>query len=130
MPRALMLARVVPASPPLRALEREERRSGSGAPLFAYEGVLKHFLKATPERGQALRELLATAERYGASGTPDAVGEPSGTDRLEDVARSGTAGARARTRPSTVDMLETYNKLGIPLNEQNGSRANIELRVS
>ncbi|WP_257449844.1 TonB C-terminal domain-containing protein [Archangium lipolyticum] len=82
----------------------------SGAPLFAYEGVFKHFFKATPERGQGLRELLKSVERYGATGSPDAVGEPSGTDRLEDVARSGTAGARARSRPSTFDMLETYNK--------------------
>ncbi|WP_375764792.1 hypothetical protein NR798_24045 [Archangium gephyra] len=82
----------------------------SGAPLFAYEGVFKHFFKATPERGQGLRELLKSAGRYGATGSPDAVSEPSGTDRLEDVARSGTAGARARSRPSAVDMFETYNK--------------------
>ncbi|QRN92819.1 TonB C-terminal domain-containing protein [Archangium violaceum] len=82
----------------------------SGAPLFAYEGVFKHFFKATPERGQGLRELLASVQRYGATGSPDAVGEPSGTDKLEDVARSGTAGSRARSRPSTFDMLETYNK--------------------
>ncbi len=83
----------------------------SGAPLFAYQGVLEHFFKATPERGKSLRDLLTSVERYGASGSPDeAGGGPSGTDRLEDVARSGTAGARARTRPSTVDILETYNR--------------------
>lgn len=82
----------------------------SGAPLFAYEGVLKHFFKATPGRAQGLRDLMASAGSYGATGSPDPVGEPSGTDRLEDVARAGTAGARARSRPSNVDMLETYNK--------------------
>jgi outer membrane biosynthesis protein TonB len=87
----------------------------SGAPLFAYEGVFKHFFKATPGRTQGVRELLDRTARYGATGSPDAVGEPSGTDRLEDVARSGTAGARARSRPSTVDMLETYGKAGSAL---------------
>ena len=83
----------------------------SGAPLFAYEGVLKHFFKATPERGQALRELLASYQSYGASGNPAlALGEPTGTDRLEDVARSGAAGARARTQPSAADVLEEYGR--------------------
>ncbi|HZH18158.1 MAG TPA: hypothetical protein VE057_27645 [Archangium sp.] len=82
----------------------------TGAPLFAYEGVFKHFFEATPGRIQGLRELVKSAGNYGATGSPDAVSEPSGTDRLEDVARSGTAGARARSRPSAVDMFETYNK--------------------
>ncbi|MFE8598706.1 hypothetical protein [Archangium violaceum] len=82
----------------------------SGAPLFTYEGVFKHFFKATPERGQGLRALIETYGKYGATGSPDGAGGPSGTDRLEDVARAGTAGARARSRPSNVDMLETYNK--------------------
>lgn len=82
----------------------------SGAPLFSYEGVLKHFFKATPERGQAFRDLIASAQNYGAMGSPDLAGEPTGTDRLEDVARSGGAGARARSRPTTVDILETYNR--------------------
>ncbi|MGZ3457119.1 MAG: hypothetical protein ACXU86_01300 [Archangium sp.] len=82
----------------------------SGAPLFEYQGVLKHFLKASPGRTQGLQELLASAGRYGATGNPAAVGEPSGTESLEDVARSGAAGSRARSRPSAVDMLDTYNK--------------------
>lgn len=82
----------------------------SGAPLFAYEGVLKHFFKASPGRTQAVRDILETYGHYGATGGPDAVGEPSGTDRLEDVARAGTAGARARSRPSTMDTLEAFNK--------------------
>jgi hypothetical protein len=82
----------------------------SGAPLFAYQGVLKHFFKATPERGQALRELLASAERYGASGSPVALGESSGSERLEDAARSGAAGARARTQPSAVDTVDAYSR--------------------
>ncbi len=82
----------------------------TGAPLFAYQGVFKHFFKATPGRIQGFRELARSAGNYGATGSPDAVSEPSGTDRLEDVARSGTAGARARSRPSAVDMFETYNK--------------------
>lgn len=82
----------------------------TGAPLFAYEGVFKHFFEATPGRIQGLRELVKSAGNYGATGSPDGMGEPSGTDRLEDVARSGTAGARARSRPSAVDMFETYNK--------------------
>jgi hypothetical protein len=82
----------------------------SGAPLFAYEGVFKHFFEATPERGQGLRDVLKSFGNYGATGSPDGAGGPSGTDRLEDVARSGTAGTRARSRPSAVDMFETYNK--------------------
>ncbi|OJH42838.1 hypothetical protein BON30_00775 [Cystobacter ferrugineus] len=64
----------------------------TGAPLFDYQGVLRHFFP-----GGSMRELLEGAARYGATGNPDdATGGPSGTDRLEDVARSGTAGARAR----------------------------------
>ena len=82
----------------------------SGAPLFAYEGVFKHFFKATPERGKSFHDALETFGKYGATGSPDGAGGPSGTDRLEDVARSGGAGARARSRPSAVDMFETYNK--------------------
>lgn len=82
----------------------------TGSPLFAYEGVLKYFFKATPGRTQGLRDLMTRTGRYGATGSPDGMGEPSGTDRLEDVARSGTAGARARSRPSAVDMFETYGK--------------------
>jgi hypothetical protein len=82
----------------------------SGAPLFSYQGVVQHFFKATPGRTQGLRDLLSSYGNYGATGSPDAVMEPSGTDRLEDVARSGTAGARARSRPSTADMFETYGK--------------------
>ncbi|WNG17447.1 hypothetical protein [Cystobacter fuscus] len=64
----------------------------TGSPLFDYQGVLRHFLPALNPRG-----LLEGAARYGATGNPDdATGGPSGTERLEDVARSGTAGARAR----------------------------------
>lgn len=82
----------------------------SGAPLFEYQGVLKHFFKATPERGQSLRDFLASVHSYGASGSPDALGAPSGTDRLEDIARSGGAGARARSQRSSTDILEEYNR--------------------
>lgn len=82
----------------------------TGAPLFAYEGVFKHFFEATPERGKGFHDLLKSFGNYGATGSPDGAGGPSGTDRLEDVARAGTAGARARSRPSAVDMFETYNK--------------------
>jgi hypothetical protein len=82
----------------------------SGAPLFEYQGVLQHFFKARPERGQSLRDFLASVHRYGASGSPDSMGSPSGTDRLEDVARSGGAGARARSQRSTADVLEEYNR--------------------
>jgi hypothetical protein len=91
-------------------MDKAMEKGLSGAPLFAYEGVLEHFFKASPGRTQAIQDLLSTAGRYGATGSPDAVGEPSGTDRLEDVARSGAAGARARSRPSTMDTLEAYNK--------------------
>lgn len=91
-------------------MDKAMEKGLTGAPLFAYQGVFKHFFKATPGRTQGLRDLISSAGRYGATGSPDAVGEPSGTDRLEDVARSGTAGARARSRPSAVDMFETYNK--------------------
>jgi hypothetical protein len=91
-------------------MDRAMEKGLSGAPLFAYDGVLKHFFKADPRRTQGIQDLLASAGRYGATGSPDAVGEPSGTDRLEDVARAGTAGSRARSRPSTVDMLEAYNQ--------------------
>ena len=82
----------------------------SGAPLFGYQGVLQHFFKATPERGQALREQLAALQRYGASGSPVAPGESSGSERLEDSARSGAAGARARSQPSAVNTLDAYSK--------------------
>jgi hypothetical protein len=82
----------------------------SGAPLFGYQGVLQHFFKTTPEQGQGLRELLKSVERYGASGSPVALGESSGSERLEDAARSGAAGARARTRPSAVDTIDAYSR--------------------
>jgi hypothetical protein len=66
----------------------------TGASLFDYQGVLRHFFPAGSARG-----LLEGAQRYGATGSPDdPTGGPSGTERLEDVARSGTAGARARSR--------------------------------
>ncbi|MFY0567528.1 energy transducer TonB [Archangium lansingense] len=91
-------------------MDRALEKGLTGAPLFAYQGVFKHFFKATPGRMQGLRDLISSAGRYGATGNPDAMGEPTGTDRLEDVARSGTAGTRARSRPSNVDMLETYSK--------------------
>lgn len=82
----------------------------SGAPLFEYQGVLKHFFKATPENGVPLRELLASAGRYGATGNPYAIGEPTGTDRLDEVARSGAAGARARAQRSAADVLNEYSR--------------------
>jgi hypothetical protein len=84
----------------------------SGAPLFAYEGVLKHFFKASPERGQSWRDLLTSLHAYGASGTPTmALGEPTGfQDRLEDVARSGAAGARARAQRPASELLEEYSR--------------------
>ncbi len=82
----------------------------SGAPLFEYRGVLQHFFKARPENVQGLRDFLASVHSYGASGSPDSMGSPSGTDRLEDVARSGGAGARARSQRSTTDVLEEYNR--------------------
>lgn len=91
-------------------MDRALEKGLSGAPLFSYQGVFKHFFKVRPERGAALREMLATAERYGATGSPDAPGEPLGSERLEDAARSGTAGARARSRPSTVDMVDGYSR--------------------
>jgi len=67
----------------------------TGAPLFDYQGVLRYFFPSGTGR-----EALAQVGRYGATGSPDdATGGPSGTDRLEDVARAGSAGARARSRP-------------------------------
>ncbi len=82
----------------------------SGAPLFEYQGVLQHFFKARPENVQGLQDFLASIHSYGATGSPDSMGAPSGTDRLEDVARSGGAGARARSQRSTTDVLEEYNR--------------------
>ena len=82
----------------------------SGAPLFEYQGVLQHFFKARPENVQGLRDFLASVHSYGATGSPDSMGAPSGTDRLEDMARSGGAGARARSQRSSTDVLEEYNR--------------------
>ncbi|WNG27002.1 hypothetical protein F0U62_25535 [Cystobacter fuscus] len=74
----------------------------TGASLFDYQGVLRHFFPALN-----LRELMEGAARYGATGNPDdAAGGPLGTDRLEDVARSGTAGARARRARDTLGELD------------------------
>jgi hypothetical protein len=72
----------------------------SGAPLFSYQGVFKHFFKASPQRGQALRDMLAKAGRYGASGGPDAPGASLGSE----------AGGRAGSRPSSVDVVEAYSR--------------------
>ena len=78
------------------------------APLFAYDGVLKHFFKPGPHQTRGLRNLLAGAERYGATGSPD-VGVPSGQS-LEEFARQGAAGGRARPRPSNTELVEAYSK--------------------
>lgn len=94
----------------LREVDHALERGLTGAPLFEYQGVLKHFFKATPERGQELRELWASFGRYGSTGSPYAAGEPTGTDRLDEVARSGAAGARARAQPSATDILNEYNR--------------------
>ena len=81
----------------------------TGAPLFSYQGVLKHFFKAGPHTTQTLHDLFAGAGRFGATGTPDPMGEPSGSS-LEEVARSGTAGARARSQPSNAERLDTLSR--------------------
>lgn len=81
----------------------------TGAPLFAYQGVLKHFFKPGPGTTQSLRSLFADAGRYGATGSPDPVNEPSGAS-LEDIAHSGTAGARARSRPSNAELLDAHSR--------------------
>ncbi|HLM44777.1 MAG TPA: hypothetical protein VK458_12970, partial [Myxococcaceae bacterium] len=90
-------------------MDRALEKGLSGAPLFAYQGVFKHFFKATPG-ANPLSGLLASAGRYGATGSPDAPGESRGTESMEDALRSGAAGARARSRPSTVDVVEGYSR--------------------
>lgn len=91
-------------------MHRAMEKGLSGAPLFSYQGVLKYFFKPGPSTTQSLRDIFASAGHYGATGSPDAPGEPLGTERLEDVARSGTAGARARTRPSNTEVLEGLSR--------------------
>ncbi|WP_309887498.1 hypothetical protein [Archangium sp.] len=90
-------------------MDRALEKGLSGAPLFAYQGVFKHFFKANPG-ANPLSELLASAGRYGATGSPDAPGESRGTESMEDALRSGAAGARARSRPSTVDVVDAYSR--------------------
>ncbi|WNG47322.1 TonB C-terminal domain-containing protein [Archangium minus] len=84
----------------------------SGAPLFAYDGVIKHFFKPGPGMIQGLQELQKSAENFGATGNPYSQGGSIGaTDRLEDVAHKGTTGKRARTSGlSNVDRLDGYSK--------------------
>ena len=90
-------------------MDRALEKGLSGAPLFAYQGVFKHFFKATPG-SSALRDMLASAGRYGATGSPDAPGESRGSESLEEAVRWGAAGARARSRPSTVDVVDGYSR--------------------
>ncbi|MET0403941.1 MAG: hypothetical protein ABW123_16135, partial [Cystobacter sp.] len=81
--------------PYFREMDQVLEKGLTGAPLFDYQGVLRYFGPSGPSR-----DALMQLQRYGATGSPDdALGGPSGTDRLEDVARAGTAGARARSRP-------------------------------
>ncbi|WNG36925.1 TonB C-terminal domain-containing protein [Archangium violaceum] len=83
----------------------------SGAPLFAYDGVLKHFFKPGPGVILGLQALQKSAESYGATGNPYSRGASIGGERLEDMARSGGAGTRARSSgPSNVDRLDAYSK--------------------
>jgi hypothetical protein len=88
-------------------MDRALEKGLSGAPLFAYQGVFKHFFKVTPG-SSALRDMLASAGRYGATGSSDALGESRGTESLEDAVRSGRTGARSR--PSTVDVVDGYSR--------------------
>jgi hypothetical protein len=88
-------------------MDRALEKGLSGAPLFAYQGVFKHFFKATPG-SNPLRDMLASAGRYGATGSPDAPGETRGTESLEDAVRAGRTGRWSR--PSTVDVVDGYSR--------------------
>ncbi len=91
-------------------MDRALEKGLTGAPLFSYEGVLKHFFKPGPAWTEGLNAMKAEAQAYGAWGAPDAVGGPLGTDRLQDVARSGAAGARARTGTTFADRVDAYSR--------------------
>ncbi|QRK06416.1 TonB C-terminal domain-containing protein [Archangium violaceum] len=83
----------------------------SGAPLFAYDGVLKHFFKPGPWTTSGLQALQSSAANFGSTGNPYSAGALAGAGvRLEDAVRSGAASAQRRSSPSNVDKLEAYSK--------------------
>ncbi|ATB33684.1 hypothetical protein MEBOL_007182 [Melittangium boletus DSM 14713] len=90
-------------------MDRALEKGLTGAPLFSYDGVLTHFFKPGPGWTQGLREMMAQAHSYGATGRPDVAGGPSGDD-LGSVARSGAAGARARSGSTFADRLDSYSR--------------------
>jgi len=91
-------------------MDRALEKGLTGAPLFAYDGVLKYFLKPGPEWTQGLLEMMEQARSYGATGGPEVAGGPV-SDDLGSAARSGAAGARARASGSTfADRVDSYSR--------------------
>jgi hypothetical protein len=87
-------------------MDRALEKGLTGAPLFAYEGVLQHFFKPGPGWTAGFREFQAQAKSYGSLGTPDAMGGLRG-EHVEGVRRSG---ARARSATTFAEQVDAYSR--------------------